>query len=99
MFQEMRLFFLTIPKPLKQYTLFKKDYLFRFPYRCLKRRRKLIIMRCECLQGVFFRVATLAEWLRHFVDLAVGGDPGARNFFAEERGGGRNANVPPWRDH
>jgi len=27
----MRLFFLTIPKPLKQYTLFKKDYPFRFP--------------------------------------------------------------------
>jgi len=26
----MRLFFLTIPKPLKQYTLFKKDYPFRF---------------------------------------------------------------------
>ena len=26
---DMRLFFLTIPKPLKQYTLFKKDYPFR----------------------------------------------------------------------
>jgi hypothetical protein len=26
----MRLFFLTIPKPLKQYTLFKKDDPFRF---------------------------------------------------------------------
>jgi len=26
----MRLFFLTIPKPLKQYTLFKKDYPFRW---------------------------------------------------------------------
>jgi hypothetical protein len=26
----MRLFFPTIPKPLKQYTLFKKDYPFRF---------------------------------------------------------------------
>jgi len=27
----MRLFFLTIPKSLKQYTLFKKDYPFRSP--------------------------------------------------------------------
>jgi hypothetical protein len=27
----MRLLFLTIPKPLKQYTLFKKDYPFRSP--------------------------------------------------------------------
>jgi len=27
----IRLFFLTIPKPLKQYTLFKKKYPFRFP--------------------------------------------------------------------
>jgi hypothetical protein len=27
----LRLFFLTIPKPLKQYTLFKKDYPFRSP--------------------------------------------------------------------
>jgi hypothetical protein len=26
----IRLFFLMIPKPLKQYTLFKKDYPFRF---------------------------------------------------------------------
>ena len=26
---DMRLFFITIPKPLKQYTLFKKDYPFR----------------------------------------------------------------------
>jgi hypothetical protein len=26
---DMRLFFLTIPKSLKQYTLFKKDYPFR----------------------------------------------------------------------
>jgi len=30
-----RLFFLTIPKPLKQYTLFKKDYPFRSPKRVL----------------------------------------------------------------
>jgi len=30
----MRLFFLTIPKPLKQYTLFKKDY----PFRSMRRR-------------------------------------------------------------
>jgi len=29
----MRLFFLTIPKTLKQYTLFKKDYPFRSPLR------------------------------------------------------------------
>jgi hypothetical protein len=29
----MHLFFLTIPKPLKQYTLFKKDYPFRSPNR------------------------------------------------------------------
>jgi hypothetical protein len=30
----MRLFFLTIPKPLKQYTLFKKDYPIR-SYTCV----------------------------------------------------------------
>ena len=28
---DMRLFFLTTPKPLKQYTLFKKEYPFRSP--------------------------------------------------------------------
>jgi hypothetical protein len=32
---DLRLFFLTIPKPLKQYTLFKKDYPFRSPSRML----------------------------------------------------------------
>jgi len=31
---DMRLFFLTIPKPLKQYTLFKKDNPFR-SYTCV----------------------------------------------------------------
>ena len=30
----IRLFFLMIPKPLKQYTLFKKDY----PFRSMRRR-------------------------------------------------------------
>jgi hypothetical protein len=32
---DWRLFFLTIPKPLKQYTLFKKDYPFRSPSQML----------------------------------------------------------------
>ena len=58
---DMRLFFLTIPKPLKQYTLFKKAL--SIP---------LIHMCCMCLWGVLFRVTILAEWLRHFNDLAVG---------------------------
>jgi len=31
----MRLLFLTIPKPLKQYTVFKKNYPFRSPSRRL----------------------------------------------------------------
>jgi hypothetical protein len=54
----MRLFFLTIPKPLKQYTLFKKEYPFR-SYKCVH-------------EGVLPRVTILAEWLRHFNGLEVG---------------------------
>jgi hypothetical protein len=57
----MRLFFLTIPKPLKQYTLFKKRLSIA-----------LIRMCCVCSRGVLSRLTILAKWLRHFSDLAVG---------------------------
>ncbi len=53
----MRLFFLTIPKPLKQYTLFKKEYPFR-SYKCVR-------------EGVLPRVTIRSEWLRNFNGLAV----------------------------
>jgi len=76
----IRLFFLTIPKPLKQYTLFKKDDPFRSPLRTVEstfrrdqmRRWKLIITCYVCLRGVLFRVTILAKWLRHFNNLTVG---------------------------
>jgi hypothetical protein len=81
----MHLFFLTIPKPLKQYTIFKKDD----PFRSL--RLRLIIICCVCSQGLLSRVTILAEWLCHFNDLAVGETAFSRELFAGERGGGRNA--------
>jgi hypothetical protein len=37
------------------------------------------------------RETILAEWLRHFSDLAVGETAAPAGFFAGERGGGRNA--------
>jgi hypothetical protein len=48
---------------------------------------------CTCSGGALSRVTLLAEWLRYFNDLAVGGDRGSRMFFAGERGGGRNATA------
>ena len=46
---DMRLFLLTIPKPLKQYTHFKKDYPFR-SYICF-----------TCVHGVY--LSTSFSWL------------------------------------
>jgi len=43
------------------------------------------------VQGVLPHVATLAEGLRYFNDLAVGETAASRILLAGERGGGRNA--------
>ena len=77
----MRLFFLTIPKPLKQNTLFKKRL--SIP---------LIHVYCVCSRSALFRVTILAEWLRHFIDLAVGETAAPASFSRENAEG---AGMPP----
>jgi len=46
-----------------------------------------------CSRGMLFRVTTLAEWLRHFIDLAVGETAALASFSRRERGGGRKATA------
>jgi len=78
---DMRLFFLTIPKPLKQYTLFKKEYPFR-SYKCV-----------ACVHGVCFSLNDIGGVASSFLWLSSGGDRGSRMLFAGERGGGGNATI------
>jgi hypothetical protein len=86
----MLLFFLTIPKPLKQYTPFKKDDPFRSP------NWRLMNVCCARLRGVPFRATILAEWLRHFSDLAVGETAAPACFLRENAEG---AGMPPLLSH
>ena len=52
----------------------------------------LIHMCCMDSRGVLFRATTLAEWLRHFNDLAVG-ETAAPAWFLRENAEG--AGMPP----
>jgi len=45
-----------------------------------------------CSRGVLFRVTILAEWLRHFIDLAVGETAAPESFSRENAEG---AGMPP----
>jgi hypothetical protein len=85
----MRLFFLTFPKPLKQYTLFKKDYPFRSHW------LKLIYVLFRSW-GVLIRLTTLAEWLRYFNGLGVGETAAPACFSREDAEG---AGMPPPLSH
>jgi hypothetical protein len=85
----LRLFFLTIPKSLKQYTLFKKDD----PFHSYRRKLVYVLFRSW---GVLFRLTTSAEWLRYFNDLAVG-ETAAPACFSRENAEG--AGMPPLLSH
>jgi len=49
-------------------------------------------MCCKCSWGVLFRVTILAEWLRHFTDLAVGETAAPASFSRENA---EEAGMPP----
>ncbi len=54
--------------------------------------RRFICMCCQCKQGVLFRITILAEWLRHFNDLAVGETAAPASFSRENAEG---VGMPP----
>jgi hypothetical protein len=78
----MRLFFLTIPKPLKQYTLLKKKIIHSANPHVL-----------SVYMGCAFPCNDIGGVASSFQRLSSGGDRGSREKLAGERGGGRNATA------
>ena len=77
----MPLFFLTIPKPLKQYTLLKNIT------------HSAHIHELRLFAGCAFPCNDIGGVTSSFQCFSSGGDCGSRMFFAGERGGGRNATA------
>ncbi len=82
----MRLFYLTIPKPLKQYTLFKKKIIHSLF------EPEADVDGVSVFRGVLFRVTIRLEWLRYFDGLAVGETAAPACFLRENAEG---AGMPP----
>jgi hypothetical protein len=78
----LRLFFLTISKPLKQYTRFKKKIIHSAHTHVVH-----VFAGCAFPFNDIGGVASSFHWL------ISGGDRGSREFLVGERGGGRNATA------